>query len=316
VGEPLALRERLVGEVTRDLLLPMLLVLPMTAAAVWWGVGRGLLPLARVTTEVAERSPSNLQPVGATMAPVEISGLVERLNQLLARVREALDRERRFTADAAHELRTPLAGIRTHAQVALRTTDDAQRRGSLEQVIDGVDRTTRLVAQMLTLARLDREAIEDQFVTVNLGTLATQVVADLYPDAEARHTMLTLQAEDGAATQGHPTALGILLRNVIDNAIRYTPPGGAVEVKARPLDGRIVFEVTDNGPGIPPAERARVFDRFYRGTGADAFGCGLGLSIARRVADLHGARIALAEAPSGQGLQVTVWMAPTGSPAG
>jgi two-component system sensor histidine kinase QseC len=308
VGEPFTLRDRLVAEVTRDLLLPMLLALPLLAAAVWWGVGRGLLPLARVATEVAQRSPANLQPLGAAVVPVEIDALVARLNDLLARLREAFERERRFTADAAHELRTPLAGIKTHAQIALRTEDDAQRRQSLAQVIEGVDRTTRLVEQLLTLARLDREVFEGEFVAVRLGPFAAEVLATLHPEAEAKRTTLALQAEDGAEIRGHPAALAILLRNLVDNAIRYTPAGGAVEVRVACQDRRVALSVADDGPGIPPVEQPRVFDRFYRGAGVTAPGCGLGLSIARRVAELHHAHIALAAAPSGRGLEATVWL--------
>jgi len=308
VGEPFSLRNLLIDEITRDVLFPMLLALPLLAAAVWWGVGRGLVPLARVATEVAQRSPSNLQPVSMAVVPSEINALVDRLNDLLARLREAFDLERRFTADAAHEIRTPLASIKTHAQVAQRTAADAQRRQSLEQVVEGVDRSTRLVEQLLTLARLDREAFEDEFVTVRLGTLAAEVLAALRPEADAKRITLVLQAEERAEIKGHPLALGIMLRNLVDNAIRYTPAGGTVEVKTACVDQRIALSVTDNGPGISHAERARVFDRFYRGTGTDAFGCGLGLSIARRVAELHNASIALADSPSGWGLQATVWL--------
>jgi two-component system, OmpR family, sensor histidine kinase QseC len=275
---------------------------------VWWGVGRGLVPLARIATEVAQRSPSNLQPVVAEVVPSEIRALVDRLNDLLARLREAFELERRFTADAAHEIRTPLASIKTHAQVAQRTAADAQRHQSLEQVVDGVDRATRLVEQLLTLARLDREALEGEFVTVPLGALAAEVLAALRPEADAKRITLALQIEGRAEVKGHPLALGIMFRNLVDNAIRYTPDGGMVEVKVACVGQRIALSVADNGPGIAHAERTRVFDRFYRGKSANAFGCGLGLSIARRVAELHNASITLADSPSGRGLQATAWL--------
>lgn len=311
VGEPFSLRDRMIDEITRDVLLPMLLALPLLAVAVWWGVGRGLAPVARVAMEVARRSPLNLKPVGAEVVPSEIYPLVDKLDDLLARLREAFDLERRFTADAAHEIRTPLASIRTHTQVALRATGDAQRRQSLEQVIEGVDRATRVIEQLLTLARLDREALEGQFVMVHLGSLTDEVLAVLRPEAEAKHTRLGLQTGEGAEVKGNPVALGIMLRNIIDNAIRYTPAGGAVKVKVGHADQRVILTVTDNGPGIPRDDRARVFDRFYRGMNTGGFGCGLGLSIAQRVAELHGASIVLADAPSGGGLQVTVrWSQP------
>jgi len=306
VGEPFAVRETLTEDVTRDVLFPMLLALPLLAIAVRWGVGRGLVPLERVTTEVATRSSSNLQPVAAAAVPSEIEALVDRLNDLLTRLREAFDRERRFTADAAHEIRTPLATIKTHAQVLLRATDESQRRQAAEQVVEGVDRATRLVDQLLTLARLDRDAFESEFAAVDVESLSAEVMAGLHPDAEAKQINLGLQADEQAEIKGNRLALSIMLRNLLDNAIRYTPAGGSVDLKVECGDGRVTLVLTDTGPGISGAERTRVFDRFYRGPNAKAFGCGLGLSIARRVAELHQASIELTQAPSGRGLQVMV----------
>lgn len=306
VGEPFALRDRMIDDITRDVLFPMLLALPLLAAAVWWGVGRGLKPLARVATEVAGRSASNLQPLGVAVVPSEVNVLVDRLNDLLTRLREAFDRERRFTADAAHEIRTPLAGIKTHAQVLLRTANESERRQAAEQVIEGVDRTARLVEQLLTLARLDREALAHEFTPVDAGSLAAEVLEGMRRDAEAKRMTLGLQAEGHAEINGNRVALNMMLRNLVDNAIRYTPAGGRVEVQVGCVDKQIALRVTDTGPGIPRAERGRIFDRFYRGTNATAFGCGLGLSIARRVAELHSASIAVADGPAGRGLQVTV----------
>jgi len=306
VGEPFAVRDTLTEDITRDVLFPMLLALPLLAVAVRWGVGRGLVPLERVTTEVATRSSSNLLPVAAAAVPSEIEALVDRLNDLLTRLREAFDRERRFTADAAHEIRTPLATIKTHAQVLLRAADESQRRQAAELVVEGVDRATRLVDQLLTLARLDREAFESEFAAVDVESLAAEVMAGLHPDAEAKRINLGLQADEHAEIKGNRLALSIMLRNLLDNAIRYTPAGGSVDLTVECGNGRVTLVLTDTGPGISGAERTRVFDRFYRGTNAKAFGCGLGLSIARRVAELHQAKIELAQAPSGRGLQVTM----------
>jgi len=306
VGEPFALRDRIIREISRDLLMPMLLALPLFAFAVWWGVGRGLVPLARVASEVSERSPLNLAPVGGDTVPDEIHVLVDRLNGLLTRLREAFELERRFTGDAAHEIRTPLAGIRTHAQIALRTDDDQQRRQSLMEVIDGVDRTTRLVNQMLTLARLDREALMGEATPVHLADLITTVMTDMQAEAEAKHISLVSTVAADIVLQGYPPALGIMLRNLVDNAIRYTPSGGRVEISADRSHTHVVLRVCDTGPGIPSNERSRVFDRFYRSPGVTAAGCGLGLSIARRVAELHGAILELDVPASGSGLCVQV----------
>jgi len=261
-----------------------------------------------MASEVASRSPSNLEPVGSVVVLSEIQPLVGKLDDLLARLREAFERERRFTADAAHEIRTPLATIKTHAQVALRTAEDRQRRQSLEHVIDGVDRVARLVEQLLTLARLDREALAVQFVPIGMTALVGEVLETLRPEAEARHVVLRPRVAAGLEVAGSPAALAILLRNVIDNAIRYAPEGSTVEVSAEGDDRQVVLAVTDEGPGVSAEERTRIFDRFYRGAGVTAPGSGLGLSIARRVAELHRGRIEVSDPPSERGLCVSVWL--------
>ncbi len=306
VGEPFSLRARLVNEIARDELFPLLLGIPLLAALAWWGVGRGLLPLDRVASEVAQRSPRNLRPVDSQQVPAEIKVLVAKLNALLAHLHEAFEGERRFTSDAAHEMRTPLAGIKTHMQVALRTTNEVQRRHEMERVIQDVDRTTHLVEQLLTLSRLDREPPADERAIVDLRALAAEVLAALGQDAAAKDIALIRQEGGPAEVRGHAVMLGAMIRNLVDNAIRYTPAGGRVELAVASEGDRVVLTVTDNGPGIPVDERARVFDRFYRGSTAGAQGCGLGLSIVLRVAELHRAVVVLVDAPAGQGLQARV----------
>ncbi len=306
VGESITLRAQLASEIAREELYPLLPGIPLLALLLWWGVGQGLLPLHRIAAEVAQRSPSNLRPVDLQQVPTEVNVIVEKLNLLLARLREAFERERRFTSDAAHEIRTPLAGIKTHAQVALRTADEAQRSHEVEQVIQDVDRTTHLVDQLLTLARLDREALTLNYTAIDLSALADDIVTRLKPEAEARRITLALSGGAAAPVRGDATMLGAMIRNLVDNAIRYTPAGGRVAIAVTPHDDKVVLTVTDNGPGIPADERARVFDRFYRGSTANAQGCGLGLSIVKRVAELHRAVVELGEAPDGHGLQVRV----------
>jgi two-component system sensor histidine kinase QseC len=306
VGEPVALRAQLAREIAREELYPLLPGIPLLALLLWWGIKQGLLPLRRIAAEVAQRSPSNLRPVDPQEVPAEVNAIVERLNALLARLREAFERERRFTSDAAHEIRTPLAGIKTHAQVALRTNDAAQRSREVEQVIQDVDRTTHLVDQLLTLARLDREALTENYSAVDLHSLVEDVIARLRTEAEARRIALALSREPAAPVRGNSAMLGALIRNLVDNAVRYTPAGGCVEIGLALRGDATILTVTDNGPGIPAGERARVFDRFYRGSTANAKGCGLGLSIVKRVAELHQAVVELADAPGGQGLQVRV----------
>jgi two-component system sensor histidine kinase QseC len=291
----------------------LLLTLPLLAVLVGWGVRRGLRPLDRAAQDVAQRSPTNLEPLTLQGAPVEIAGLIEHLNTLLARVRDALEREQRFTSDAAHELRTPLAGIRTHAQVALRTDDNRQRRRATEEVMVGVDRATHLVEQMLALARLERDAIEGDFQPVELGSLAAEVIATQEAEAAARHITIRLETETRTPVAGNPMALAMIIRNLVDNAIRYTPAGGAVAVRIRERDGALVLTVTDSGPGIPPEQREPLLARFRRGATGGAAGCGLGLSIVKRVVDLHRARLTLATPPGGRGLLAEVVL--TAAPA-
>jgi len=305
-GERQRVRQKLISSVALDLLVPMLLALPLLAAAVWWGVARAMRPLARMTREIASRSPSNLEPVRSGAVLSEIEPLVDRLDDLLARLREAFERERRFTADAAHEIRTPLATIKTHAQVALRTTDDAQRRRSLEHLIEGVDRAARLVEQLLTLARLDRETLERQFVAVSLDALVAETLAGSRAEADAKGIALRSQVAPGLVVQGNLAALVIMLRNIIDNAVRYAPQNSVIDLVAARDAGETRLAVIDEGPGVPRAEQARLFDRFYRGTGVTAPGSGLGLSIAQRVAELHRGRISVSDGPAGRGLQVVV----------
>jgi two-component system sensor histidine kinase QseC len=306
VGERFLLRRNLTNDITWDMLFPLLLAVPLLAVAIGWGVGRGLVPLRRVAAAVARRSPSNLQPVDMQKVPAELKLVIETLNSLLVRLQDAFDRERRFTSDAAHEIRTPLAGIKTHAQVALRQENDLRRRQAMEEVIQGVDRTTRLVEQLLTLARLDNEALVHDFQAIDLESIVVDVITALDPEASARRTTIDFLHRDHGPVNGNPMALSMMIRNLVDNAVRYTPEGGTVQVEVGPENGQTIVSVTDNGPGVPEEEKARIFDRFYRGRDTAAYGCGLGLSIVKRVADVHGASVSLATAPSGRGLRVRV----------
>lgn len=306
VGEPHELRGALAVEITREALYPLVLAIPLLGFALWFGVGRGLAPLDRIASQVAKRTPSRLDTVDLAPVPAEVNVLVRELNCLLTMLKDAFEREGQFTADAAHEIRTPLASIKTHAQVALRATDDVSRRQALREVVSGVDRTGRLVDQLLTLARLDRETLQQRFDAVELSRLAIETVAELAAAASAKGIVLYCGTQRGWTVAGEPVALGILLRNLVDNAIRYTDPGGQVEVDVVAGADGLDLTVTDNGRGISAAERSRVFDRFYRGVDPGSSGCGLGLSIVRRVAELHGAHVVLEDAESGSGLRVRV----------
>ncbi len=302
VAERLANRERMITAISRQALYPLLVALPVLTLLIWFGVGRGLVPLRAVAREVSRRSPSLLEPVPLDRrVPVEVRPLVNALNDLLGRLDRALERERRFTADASHELRTPLASLKTQAQVALRANDEESRRHALRQVIAGVDRATHLVEQLLTIARLEPEA-STPMERVALDAVAADICAELAPAAARKGVKVSLEMQP-AVVRGNTVAIGALLRNLIDNAIRHTPEAHQVTVTVSWAEGDAEICVSDEGPGIPAHERERVFDRFYRGENRQGFGCGLGLSIVSRVAELHGARILLDESPGG-GLRV------------
>jgi two-component system sensor histidine kinase QseC len=219
-------------------------------------------------------------------------------------LQQAFETERRFTSDAAHELRTPLAAIKTQAQVALRSSADEERRRALNQVISGVDRASHLVQQLLTLARIDPTLWVGSEL-IDLPALASEVLAEIAPMALARDIDLSLEAGLPPAIRGDRAMLGMMLRNLVDNAIKYTPAGGKVEVRLARDGARLNLSVDDSGPGITPEERARVFERFYRQVGTNVPGSGLGLSIVKRIADLHHAEVRLGDAALG-GLRAEV----------
>jgi two-component system sensor histidine kinase QseC len=232
--------------------------------------------------------------------------LVENLNRLFERVAELIANERRFTADASHELRTPLAALKIQAQVARAAVNDAERVHALENVIAGCDRATRLVQQLLTLARLDPDEPGTKAETCDLQALARAAVAELAPYALSRKIEIDLAEGAAVETTGHPGLIAILLRNLIDNAIRYSAADGSVHVRAARDNKAAALTITDQGPGLPADERNKVGQRFYRILGTEESGSGLGLSIVKRIAELHGARVSLDDGERGKGLSVTV----------
>lgn len=306
VGERYELRNELAESVASHLLHPLYFALPALALLIWLAVGAGLAPLAGIAREVAQRAPDNLAHLDAGNAPREISPLIAALNALFDRLRTSLEQERRFTADAAHELRTPLAAVKTQAQVALGATGEAERGRALANVVSGTDRAARLVEQLLVLARLDPQTALPPGQRVDLQALAQQGVAELAPAAAGKGVEAGLAPGEAAPVAGDAVLLAVLLRNLLDNAVRYTPPGGEVEVSVKPAAGGVSLAVADSGPGIPEAERGKVFDRFHRVLGTGEEGSGLGLSIVRRIADLHRATVVLGEGPGGRGLRVEV----------
>ncbi len=306
VGERHEARDEIALSIVKNLLLPLLVALPVLALLVWLGVTRGLRPLSALGRQVAEREPGTLVGLEAGGVPAEVLPLVQNLNRLFERVAQLIDNERRFTADAAHELRTPLAALKIQAQVARAAANAAERARALDQVIAGCDRATHLVQQLLTLARLDPASGGSQAQTCDLQALAGAAVAELAQFAYSRKVEIELA--EGAAVELSAQAglISIVLRNLIDNAIRYSPEGGSVQVQAAREGAAATLTVTDRGPGIPAGERDKVGQRFYRILGSGETGSGLGLSIVKRIAELHGASLSLGEGRQGAGLSVTL----------
>lgn len=299
VAQPMRVREQLAAAAAWRTVLPFVVVLPLLGLLVWFIIGRGLRPLTEVARAVKSRSPSLLDPLPAQPLPDEVQPLVSALNDLLARLAHALQAQRQFVADAAHELRTPLTALRLQLQLAERAASDEQRRSANATVSEGLLRATRVVEQLLTLARQEPEAAARPTATLDLQELARQALADHAVIAEAKSIDLGLMRSEPALVNGEADALGVMLANLVDNAIRYTPAGGRVDVSVYPQHGNAVIEVMDNGPGIPAEDRARVFDRFYRRAGSNTTGSGLGLAIVKRVVDRHGGSITLSDAAAG-----------------
>jgi two-component system, OmpR family, sensor kinase len=308
VAQPMSVRQQRAVELALQTLKPFALLLPGLALLIWLAVGFALEPLQRLTALVKARRVAALEGLPATPLPDELQPLAAALNDLLARLRGALERERAFMADAAHELRTPLTALHLQMGMLARASSEAERAAAMETLSAGVQRAIRLVEQLLSLARQEPRA-EAQRVPVRLDELAREVVAELVPLADAGRVDLGVSAVQPASVRGDPEALRTLLRNLVDNAVRYSPPGGRVDVSVEEVaagDGRTArLTVSDNGPGIPPEERERVFDRFYRRAGSEPPGSGLGLAIVKAIADAHGAAVQLADGPSGKGLSVS-----------
>ena len=309
VSQPTSLREELATGMALRTMLPMVLLLPLMIGIIWWTIGRGLKPVNDLAHAVAARSADALDPLADKNLPDEVQPLVSALNGLLERLGRSLNIQREFVADAAHELRTPLTALRLQIQLAERATTDEDRALAFERLKGGTDRATRLVEQLLAMARSDPEAAERKFKPVDLTALARDTVAELAPIATVKSIDLGFEdatAGAGAMVDGDADDLRMLLSNLVDNSIRYTPSNGAIDVRLSGDERTVTLDVTDNGPGIPVVERERVFDRFYRRATDDVTGSGLGLAIVRRIAQRHRATSDLGDGPDGRGLRVTL----------
>jgi len=314
VAEQLSARRHVLLASLRGTLLPLLLVLPLLAVGVGWTVRRALRPLHALGHRVAARSPRALDALPQDGVPAEVQPLVHALNGLLGRVAEQVAGERRFTADAAHELRTPIAAIRMQAQVAQGATQDEERRAALDATIAGCDRATRLVDQLLQLARLEADAVDTQpaagrDIPTDLTAVAARLVRELSDAARARGQQIRLECPPRPVDVPMSAALtAVLLRNLLDNALRYGPDGGTVAVQLLPAQAThgVRLCVEDAGPGLSDADLARLGERFFRVLGSGQSGSGLGWSIVRRLARLHALQLHIDRSPALGGLRVTV----------
>lgn len=309
VGEPYNTRNELGQLIAQDDIYIMSFTFPLSGFLIWIIIGRGLRSLERITQEVSNRAPSHLEQVNINNVPDEIKPLINELNELFSRLKEGFEREKRFAGDAAHELRTPLAAIKTQAQVALNSQNINEKNKALEKLITGVDRSTHIVQQLLTMSKLVPEAMDvTEMEQVHLITVTREILAMLVPSAMEKNIELEFEPDEHIPSLiGNATALGILIRNLVDNAIRYCNAHGKIIVRVYKQPSNIVFEVQDNGPGIADDMQSLVFERFFRVLGNKSPGSGLGLAIVRQICSLHNAEVKLSSPTKGTGLIVQVF---------
>jgi two-component system sensor histidine kinase QseC len=308
IGELMSVRQETVSEIVFNSLWPILVSMPMIGLIIWIVVGSGLKPLQSIADKVKNRDPKSLESISTHSVPREVVPMVTSLNNLFYRVQRVLENERRFTADAAHELRTPIAALKTLTQAKSLADENSGHSKFLDQVIRGVDRATHLLEQLLTLARMDSQSLENSHVDeVDLYGETINILASLGTAALAKDIELAYEGNEGPVLlTGYAPGIQILLRNLIDNSIRYTPEKGEVCVKLVEDKSDIKLLVTDTGPGIPEEKQQDLYQRFRRGEDTNTQGSGLGLSIVKRIVDLHHATIEMENRKDRSGLKIIV----------
>jgi len=305
VFEPANTRSDLVSGVASRIARPTLIALPVLALLVWFSIGWSLAPLKTLSRVIRVRDINRLEPVDIGRAPTEVRPLVDAINLVLSRLRHSIERERAFTADAAHELKTPLAAIKVQAQLALAESDPSLQQLAMERVVQGVDRSARLAEQLLLLARLD---VHERIPTapLKLTVVAKDALLANEHNAEQKNIRVTLTGDPHAEIKAEPVLIGILLDNLLDNAIKYGSAGGTVEVDVQHTTDRVQLTMRDDGPGVAPDDLARLTNRFFRATGTQSPGSGLGLSIVARIAEHFDATMNINTGIGGRGLAVEV----------
>ncbi len=306
----LRIQDELVRGIAMGNVRPYLYGLPILALLLVWAIRSGLAPLRRLDADLAGSSPERLDPIAEDQATHELLPLIQTMNRLFLRVTHVLDNERRFTSDAAHELRTPLAAIKAQLQVAERTPDASESRGAVRKAMRGADRMTHLVTQLLSLARLEGKQPPPAMFPVSLTDLAEEAAGEAAVQAGQQRIAFECALGSGLSTVGNPDLLRVMLRNVLDNALRYTPTGGRVRFTLEDKAQRIHMAILDSGPGVAPENRQKLGERFQRFGSHAVEGVGLGLSIVRRIADLHAANLVFSAGLDGAGMGVTVIFQP------
>jgi two-component system OmpR family sensor kinase len=314
VAQDMAVRRNMAGSLALRTVGPIAVMMPILMLVVWWVVSGSLEPVARVRSQVAARQADDLSPVSEQGLPDEVLPLVQELNALFGRVKTAFDTQRTFVADAAHELRTPLAALKLQAQSLERADSAEARELAVSRLSAGIERATRLVEQLLVLARQEASTPGAKVVQLDLGELARRTVGEMALAAQSKGVDLGIERADSVPFEGEADALATMLRNLVDNAIKYTPAGGTVDVEVSQGEGGPLLVVEDSGPGIPADERERVFDRFYRIAGSEAGGSGIGMAIIKAVADRHNAKLSLEQSARLGGLKVAVQFPGSWSP--
>ena len=315
VAQPMDARREMAATVALRILVPVLVLIPFLGSAIWFSVAQGLRPLRAIGAALATRTPSALAPLPDDgQLPSEVAPLVAALNNLLGRLSSAIEGQRKFVADAAHELRTPLTAVQLQLQLVERAETPSEHDAALAQLKSGVGRATHLVQQLLALARAEPDAARPVFALVALDELARSVAADYAALAVDKGIDLGVVRASPVRIRGDAESLRVMLGNLVDNAIRYTPAGGRIDLAAYVHDSEAVLEVTDTGPGLAPGERERVFDRFYRGPGQGVPGSGLGLAIVKNIVDRHRGRISFDTGKDSMGLKVKLVFASAATP--
>lgn len=315
VAETRNKRSNLASRVVTGVLLPQFAIIPLAVVLVWVGLTRGIAPLNRLQSRIRRRRPTDLSPIAPASVPEEVRPLIVSFNDMMARLEENLQAQQRFIADAAHQMRTPLTGLKMQTELAVQESDPEQLRLSLRHIAESADRASHLISQLLSLARAEASFEKVYAVEpVDLEAIVREVAQELFPGALAKGIDFGVEYSGHLLqVDGNSVLLGEMVKNLIDNAIKYTPRGGSVTARTRAA-GAIIFEVEDSGVGIPESDREMVYERFYRVLGSGEDGSGLGLPIVREIADLHGATVSLNPNPAGQGTIAQV-VFPRGQPS-